>query len=352
MKRGAVDYFCKPFNPEQVQLTTRKLAEVRALEQKVTALQEALGQANPEIELTSSNPVMQRELTLARQIAQSNATILIQGESGTGKGVLARAIHAWSPRAGKPFSVVSCVSLSAELLESELFGHVQGAFTGAVRDNPGRVALCEGGTLLLDEIGDMPLSLQPKLLRFVQDREYERVGDPRTRQADVRVIAATHQNLKVAVKEGRFREDLFYRLNVVQIEVPPLRRRPEDIKPLAEHLLMFFSQQNHRQISGFTDEALEVLQQYPWPGNVRELRNIVERAVILCQTERIGIQYLSPLLPPQTYAPGARELVSLDKMEEQYIRYVLSVTKSIEEAAQVLGMDRTALWRRRKKYGI
>lgn len=352
MKRGAADYLPKPFTPTQVNLVTQKVVKVRALEQKVAALQETLGHASSEVDLTSTNPAMQRVLALARQFAESNATILIRGESGTGKGILARAIHTWSPRANKPFSVVSCPSLSMELLESELFGHVKGAFTGAIRDNPGRIALCEGGTLLLDEIGDLPLTLQPKLLRFVQDREYERVGDPKTRQADVRVIAATNQDLDAVVKEGRFREDLFYRLNVIQIEIPPLRERPEDIKPLAEHLLLFFSQQNHRQILSFTDEALEVLQHYSWPGNVRELRNVVERAAILCRTEQIGIEYLPSALSPRSSVPRIGELIPLDKIEEEHIRRVLAVTKSLEEAARVLGIDETTLRRRRKKYRI
>jgi NtrC-family two-component system response regulator AlgB len=334
MKRGAADYLPKPFTPSQVNLVAKRIAEVRALEQKVTSLQEALGQVNPEVDLTSANPVMQQTLTLARQFAESDATILIRGESGTGKGVLARAIHTWSPRAAKPFSVVSCPSLSAELSESELFGHVKGAFTGAVRDNPGRIALCEGGTILLDEIGDLPLALQPKLLRFVQDRQYERVGDPRTRQADVRIIAATNRNLEAAVKEGRFREDLFYRLNVIQLEIPPLRERPEDIHLLSEHLLAFFSRQNHRQILGFTDEASEVLGHYSWPGNVRELRNVVEQATILCRAERIGLEHLPSTLSPKPSALRIGDPVSMDKIEEEHIRRVLAVARSLEEASQ------------------
>jgi len=352
MKRGATDYLSKPFTPSQVGLVVRRVAEVRALEQKVIALQEALGQANPETDLTSANPAMQRVLTLARQFAESDATLLIRGESGTGKGVLARAVHAWSPRAVKPFSVVSCPSLSMELLESELFGHVKGAFTGAIRDNPGRIALCEGGTVLLDEIGDLPLALQPKLLRFVQDRQYERVGDPKTRQADVRVIATTNRNLETAVKEGRFREDLFYRLNVIQIEIPPLRERPEDIGLLAERLLAFFSRQNHRRILGFTDEALEVLSRYSWPGNVRELRNVVERATILCQAERVGLEHLPSVLSPRPSAPRVGDPISLEKLEEEHIRRVLAAAKSLEQAAQTLGIDEATLRRRRKKYGI
>src|SRR6185437_6513299 len=227
MKRGAADYLPKPFTPAQVAVVVNKVAEVRALEQKVAGLQEVVGQSNP-VDLASTSPGMQRAVNLARQVASSDVTVLIRGESGTGKGVLARAIHSWSARAEKPFAIVACPSLSADLLESELFGHVKGAFTGAVRDNPGRIAMSEGGTLMLDEIGDLPSRLQPKMLRFLQDRQYERVGDHITRTADVRVITATNIDLEQAVHEGRFREDLLYRINVIQIEIPPLRDRPDD----------------------------------------------------------------------------------------------------------------------------
>ena len=257
MRRGATDYLPKPFTPAQVKLAVQKVVEMRALEQRVAALQEDLGRSSPEMEFSSTSPVMQRAVNLARQAASSEATILLRGESGTGKTVLARMIHSWSKRAAKPMGIISCPSFSSELLESELFGHVKGAFTGAVRDNPGRVAACEGGTLFLDEIGDLPLTLQPKLLRFVQEREYERVGDTITRKADVRLITATNVDLEKAVKEGRFREDLFFRLNVIQIEIPPLRERPDDIVMLAEKLLAFYGRNNHRAFAGFTEEALQ-----------------------------------------------------------------------------------------------
>ena len=227
---------------------------------------------------------MQCAISLARQVAPTAATVLIRGESGTGKGVLARAIHAWSERAEKPFAVISCPSLSPQLLESELFGHTKGAFTGAVRDNPGRIAASEGGTLLLDEIADLPAALQPKLLRFVQDREYERVGDHVTRQSDVRVIAATNVKLEEAVAQGKFREDLLYRINVIQIELPPLRERTEDIPALAGKLLSHFAVQNRSPATRFSPAALEALSRYAWPGNVRELRNVIERGSILCRS--------------------------------------------------------------------
>ena len=252
MRRGAFDYLPKPFTADQLLLLTRKVTEVRTLEQRVAALQEALNEAAPEADLSSRSPLMQKTLAVAQRVADSDATLLIRGESGTGKTMLARAIHSWSRRAGKNFGVVSCPSLSLELLESELFGHVKGAFTGALRDHLGRIAACEGGTLFLDEIGDLPLPLQAKLLRVLQEKEYERVGEVETRKADVRIIAATSVDLAEAVKVGRFREDLFYRLNVVEIIIPPLRARQEDILPLAERFLAFFARQNHRGLLGFT----------------------------------------------------------------------------------------------------
>jgi NtrC-family two-component system response regulator AlgB len=352
MRRGAADYLPKPFTPAQVLLAVHKVVEKRTLEQKLAALQEDLGRSRPEIDFSSVSPAMQRAIDLAHQVATSEATVLLLGESGTGKSVLARAIHSWSPRAAKPLGIVSCPSFPSELLESELFGHVKGAFTGAVRDNPGRIEASEGGTLLLDEIGDLPLSLQPKLLRFLQDREYERVGDYTTKKADVRIIAATNVNLEKAVKEGRFREDLFYRLNVIQIEIPPLRERPEDVVALAERLLAFHGRNNHRLFTGFTKEALQGLTTYLWPGNVRELSNVIERAAILCRTDRVGVDCLPANLAPEGYAPNIGDPVSLEKIEEQHIRRVLAGTKSLQEAADILGMDKATLWRRRKKYGI
>ncbi|MDQ1257126.1 MAG: two-component system, NtrC family, response regulator AlgB, partial [Candidatus Hydrogenedentes bacterium] len=320
IRRGAADYIPKPFTPDQVKVAIEKASQVRLLEQRLDALQEDLKRTNPEVDLTTRAPAMQRVLEVARQVAESDATVLINGESGTGKGIVARAIHGWSHRAGKPLGVVSCPSLPPDLLESELFGHVKGAFTGAVRDNPGRIAACEGGTLLLDEIGDLPLSLQPKLLRFIQDRNYERIGDNRTRTADVRIIAATNVDLEQAVKGNRFREDLYYRLNVVQLEIPPLRGRRGDIVSLAEHLLVFFGRAHHRSFQGFTDEAKDALTQYEWPGNLRELRNAVERATILAPSDTIGLEYL-----PENIAGNRRDRTStqartLQEIEEQHIR--------------------------------
>ncbi len=352
MRRGATDYIPKPFTPAQVALAVRKAAEVRSMEQRIASLQEDLGRAAPEADLSSESPAMQRAVSVARQVAPAEATVLLRGESGTGKTVLARAIHGWSRRAGKPFGVISCPSLSAELLESELFGHVRGAFTGAVRDNPGRIAACEGGTLLLDEVGDLPLPLQPKLLRFLQEREYERVGDATTRKADVRLLAATNADLESAVREGRFREDLLYRLNVIQIEIPPLRERSEDIPALAGRLLAFYGRSHHRRFVGFTEEAHAALKGYPWPGNIRELRNVVERASILCPSERIGVAYLPAAVSPRDIPPKVGDPVRLEEIEEEHIRRVLASSKSLQKAADTLGIDQATLWRRRKQYGI
>jgi two-component system, NtrC family, response regulator AlgB len=352
MRRGAFDYLPKPFSHDQLMLIMDKVAAVRTLEQRLSALQEALNEATPEADLTSRSAAMQRTLALAQRVADSDATLLIRGESGTGKTVLARAIHSWGRRAGKNFGVISCPSLSADLLESELFGHVKGAFTGALRDQPGKIAACEGGTLFLDEIGDLPLPLQAKLLRVLQEKEYERVGEVQTRKADVRVITATAVDLAAAVKAGSFREDLYYRLNVVDIVVPPLRERREDILPLAERLLVFLARQNHRRILSFTDPVKAALQHYPWPGNVRELRNVIERAVLLCTGDAIGPEYLPLHLAPAPPPPQVGDLVSLETLEEMHIRQVLAATKSLEEAARVLGLDPATLWRRRKKYGV
>jgi two-component system, NtrC family, response regulator AlgB len=352
MKRGATDYIAKPFTPDQVRLMTRKVGRIRRLETEIVALKENIQRLGPEDRLKSLNAGMQRVIETARKAAPSEAIVLLQGESGTGKSVFARAIHHWSPRAAKPMGVVACPAVPPDLLESELFGHVRGAFTGAVLDHPGRIAACEGGTFFLDEIGDMAPSVQAKLLRFIQDKEYERLGESTPRKADVRIIAATNADLEKRVAEGRFREDLFYRLNVISLTIPPLRERLEDIMPLAMNFLAYFCRANHKSILGFTDEAEGSLASYAWPGNVRELRNTIERAVILGSGERIGKADIPGCIPPTAGTPALGDRVPLSTIEELHIRRVLANTSSLQEASDVLAIDQATLWRRRKAYGI
>jgi NtrC-family two-component system response regulator AlgB len=352
MRRGAADYIPKPFTPAQVKMAVTKVAEVLSLERRVERLQEELGRSEPETVFSSMNPAVQKMMRLARDVASTDATVLLRGESGTGKTVLARQIHRWSKRASKPLGIVSCPTLVPELLESELFGHVKGAFTGAIRDYPGRIAACEGGTLLLDEISELASSVQPKLLRFLQDHEYERMGDNKTRKADVRIISATNADLEEAVKSEKFREDLLYRLNVIQIEIPPLRERTEDVEPLAQIILAFFGRKYHNEFIGFTEDALVALRQHLWPGNIRELRNTIERAAILCKSNRVGIEHFPGAIAPTQAVPRIGDSVSLARIEEEHIRRILASSKSIQEAADTLGIDQATLWRRRKQYGI
>lgn len=352
MRCGAIDYIAKPFTPDQVKFLTRRIARLRDLELKIASLKDDINRLDPEPGFQSKNASMQRSIETARKAAASEAVILLRGESGTGKSVFARAIHRWSTRRAKPMTVVSCPAVPPDLLESELFGHVKGAFTSAVRDNPGRIATCESGTLFLDEIAGLAPSVQAKLLRFIQDREYERVGDPTPRRADVRIIAATNADLDQQVAEGRFREDLFYRLNVISIVVPPLRERPEDILPLALNFLTFFGCANHKTLLGFTDEATKTLRAYSWPGNVRELRNAIERAVILGRGARIGKKDLPETVVPGDSAPAIGDKVSLAVIEKLHIRRIIAITSSLQEAADVLGIDQATLWRRRKTYNI
>jgi NtrC-family two-component system response regulator AlgB len=353
MRAGAFDYLPKPFTPDQLRLVLERWRQVHALRNRLANLEEQMRSTTPEMDLHTHEPAMQQALDLAFQVAPSEATVLLSGESGTGKGVLARAIHERSSRANNPFVVVHCPSLSGELLESELFGHVKGAFTGAVRDTEGKVAAAEGGTLFFDEIGDVPPTVQPKLLRLLQDRGYERVGETTVWIANVRILAATNRDLAAEVAAGRFREDLFYRLNVIDIELPPLRQRPRDILPLAEHLLAFFARQTGKAIRSFAPATQSALLQHKWPGNIRELRNAIERGVILANGTVLECIHLPGQVgnppPPRVEVGGA---VTLDALEADHIRCVLAKSPSLEEAAATLGIDPSTLYRKRKRYGL
>jgi NtrC-family two-component system response regulator AlgB len=349
MRRGAFDYLPKPFTPDQLRVAVDRWKTVRGLRREVAELRQ---QAPPDADLTTAQPAMQAALDVAFRVAPTDATLLIRGESGTGKGVLARAVHERSKRAGGPFGVVHCPSLSAELLESDLFGHSKGAFTGATASTEGKVAAADSGTLFLDEVGDLPPALQPKLLRFLQDRQYERVGETQTRTADVRLVAATNRPLEAEVKAGRFREDLLYRLNVIEVTLPPLRDRPADILPVADRLLKAFAARDGRPVAGFTPGAADALRRHPWPGNLRELRNAVERAVILATGPEVG----PDLLPAAARQPsGEIEVggrVTLESLEAEHLRRVLAATPSLDDAAAVLGIDPSTLYRKRRKLGL
>jgi NtrC-family two-component system response regulator AlgB len=351
MRRGAADYIAKPFTPEQIRQALSRIENARRLENRVVELESMLSATETLADFKTEEPLVQKLFETATKAAASAATILLLGESGTGKSVLARALHRNSPRRDNAFVTVACPSLSRELLESELFGHVRGAFTGAVGETWGKVKAAEGGTLFLDEIGELPPEIQPKLLRLLQEREYERVGDAKPRKANVRVIAATNRRLEDLVREGKFREDLYYRLNVITIEMPPLRQRPLDLPSLAQQHLKMFVRQSARPIRDFTPAALGAMQRYPWPGNLRELRNVIERAVILAPGEKIDLNDFPDTLrgsQPSGAVIGNR--VSLEELEREHIMRIIEIASSMDEAAQILGIDPATLYRKRKRY--
>jgi NtrC-family two-component system response regulator AlgB len=297
---------------------------------------------------------MKRLLETARQAASSGATILLAGESGTGKNVVARQIHHWSRRARRPFVVINCTTLSEELLESELFGHMRGAFTGAVKDKPGRLEAADSGTVFLDEIADLSGPLQTKFLRFVQEQSFERVGGERTIKVDTRIIAASNRDLDSEVEAHRFREDLYYRLNVITLQVPPLRERKEDILPLADWMLRSAALRNQHPTKRLAPAAATALTRYRWPGNVRELRNALERASVLSRGDAIGPDDLPDSIFRDVSGLLARvpHSASLEELEREHITRVLSETPTLDEAAATLGINATTLWRKRRRYGI
>ena len=353
MRRGAFDFIPKPFTPEQIRTVLAKIEKSRALEQRVRALESELAAEAPPVELDSAEPAVRAVLAIAFKAAATPATILLLGPSGTGKSVLAREIHKRSAQRDAAFVTVSCPSLSRELLESDLFGHVKGAFTGAVADAMGKVAAADGGTLFLDEIGELPLEIQPKLLRLLQEREYERVGETRLRRASVRVVAATNRDLAAEVRAGRFREDLFYRLNVISVALPGLHERPSDLRHFADVYVRFFAGRLGKKIAGFSPAVLAAFDSYPWPGNLRELRNAVERAVILTTGGRIEVADLPEAFQGKSdpaITVGSR--VALEALEGEHIRRVLALARNLDEAARTLGIDPATLYRKRQKLGL
>lgn len=351
IRRGATDYLPKPFGLAQIQHVVEQVAQRHAMVRRVADLEQQVKEAVPDADLETQSPKMGAVLDLIARAATSDAPVLLRGENGTGKGVLARCLHAQSPRRAQSFVVVNCPTLSEELLASELFGHTKGAFTGAVRDQPGRVEAAEGGTLFLDEIGEISLGLQAKLLRFLQEKQFERIGENQTRRADVRIVAATNRDLEADVKAGHFREDLLYRLNVLELCVPPLRERPEDIVRLARRFVVFTARLARRPIPELSPAAEEALLSYPWPGNVRELRNAIERAVILWPAQVIEPAALPERVAAQvTSTPRLGGDYSVEDIEREHILRVIARAPTLEEAAKILGIESSTLWRKRKRY--
>ncbi len=355
MKEGAQEYIVKPCNPTEISLLVARIIKVKNLQRENRILRKKLSRQYSFEDIISKNPRMHEIFQLIREIAGLRSTVLIQGESGTGKELIARAIHNTGGRAGKPFVGVSCAALAETLLESELFGHEKGAFTGAAAQKKGKFELADSGTIFLDEIGDISPKLQLDLLRVLQERSFYRVGGALEVQVDVRVIAATHVNLQQAVDEGRFRDDLFYRLNVINIKIPPLRERREDIPLLARHFLMRISHELGRDVEDISEGGLASLLDYDWPGNVRELENAVERALVTCKTRVLTEEDFAFLArdgrrQKEWVAPAN---MSLEEVQRLTIAATLQRTQgNIKEAAASLGIDRSTLYDWIRKYNI
>ncbi|MBX3213973.1 MAG: sigma-54-dependent Fis family transcriptional regulator [Labilithrix sp.] len=341
IKKGADNYLTKPLDYEALSAVVDRAMDKARLLQETQALRERLRERNAFGHIVSEDPKMRAVLDLVAQVGPSKASVLITGESGTGKELIAEALSAASPRAGGPFVRLHCAALAESLLESELFGHEKGAFTGAIARREGRFKQADGGTLFLDEIGEIPQGTQVKLLRFLQEKSFERVGGNETLKVDVRLIAATNRNLAEEIKRGAFREDLYYRLNVITIELPPLRDRRADIGPLASFFLGRYAAENGRSIDGITEQALKVLASYDWPGNVRELENVIERAVVLCDAPRIDVRHLPPALAPkQTEGPPPIPGSTIQDLERYAILRTLEACGgSTSKAAGILGVS-------------
>ena len=345
IKKGAYDYLQKPFDFDELKLFTQKVLEHHRLVNEVAELRNEIASMQGSGEIMTRNRIMIEQLDLASRIAESSISVLIEGESGTGKELVAHFIHQKGNRSDKPFVKVNCAAIPEQLLESELFGHVRGAFTGALKDRQGRFEMADGGTIFLDEIGELPASIQAKLLRVLQTKDFERIGENSTRKVDVRVISATNRNLDEALKEGSFREDLFYRLNGVRVKLPPLRERPEDIGILIHHFIKKISKEQEISI---TPDADRVLKAYRWSGNIRELENVIERAALLAMNGTIGIEQL----PDEIRNTSDQKTLSLEDVERMQIKKVLQISKDYDEAAHLLGIDRKTLLNKRKKFGL
>jgi two-component system NtrC family response regulator len=355
VKAGAADYLTKPLNLDDLLHRIHRVRERQRLVAENRELREALAERHRVEGIIGDSGRMQEVLSLVRRVAPSDATVLIRGESGTGKELIARALHYASPRAAGPLIKVNCAALAESLLEAELFGHERGAFTGAVASRKGRFELADGGSIFLDEIGDLPPHLQVKLLRVLQEREFERVGSSRPIKVDVRLLAATHRDLEALVREGRFREDLYYRINVVTIVLPPLRERREDLPPLIEHFLRGFAGKNGKTVRGLTREAREALLRYDYPGNIRELENLIERAVVLTRDDVIGVEDLPLAL--ETPASGSVDeaglIAAVEGLERRMIREALAKADGTQtRAAELLGISERVLRYKLKKYGL
>jgi two-component system response regulator AtoC len=351
MRKGAAHYLLKPLaNPDELRLTVWRVLEEQRVSNEATTLRQATEAVFPFGEIVAGDAKMQAALELGRSVAPTDATVLITGETGTGKELMARAIHHWSPRAEQAFVAVNCAALAETLLESELFGHEKGAFTGAVTQRRGRFELAHGGTLFLDEVGEMSPALQAKLLRVLQDRTLERVGGTKTVTVDVRVIAATNRDLQAMVAAKAFRNDLYYRLSVFPIVLPPLRERPADILPLAEHILRQIRRRLGKRITGFAEEAQRLLQVYGWPGNIRELQNVIERAAILCREDSIGPTHLNLVPPSAAVSPGPKTLRDLE--HEAILAALDAHGGNRRQAAEQLGIGLRTLYARLREYGI
>ena len=356
MKKGAYHYISKPFKLDEVRYTVRKALEKRLLKKEVSELRAKVREQEGIPTIIGKSAKMLSLQQTIRQIAPTDCNVLILGETGTGKELVARAIHQLSPRAENRFLAFNCGAFSEELLANELFGHEKEAFTGARGVKKGLLEVASGGTVLLDEIGDMPLSMQVKLLRVLQEKRLIRVGGTEEIPVDIRVLAATNKDLRKEIRKGTFRKDLYYRLNVITLEVPPLTERRDDIPLLVHHFLRKFADAQGKKVEKVSDEVMDILMAYEFPGNVRELENIVERAVALCEGDTIQPRHLPPDLQQLTlrvHRPRQREFLSLEEQEKEYISWVLRKTKGNKtKAAEILGIDRVSLWRKLKKYKL